>query len=300
MAVGRIVVAFHQMLELAHVGVHMPVEIHADEGGELQETRIDAAQRARIVERQGRDHVLAEPHHRVAHRQVVGNGRALPRVDRTAHQGDRLGLARVLGFGHQRGGGHHRHRGLADGDHMHVGAEVATELDDVVDIVVEVEVALGERHLAGVRPVGDVHVVLGQQRLDGAAQQGGEVAAHRRHDQHLGIAMRGVAMEAQELAERLAEQDLFVDRDGLVADLRRLEAELGLGVVLREARHDLGARRHRLAEPGLGQRVVGAGIDLLQRIGPETDRLGELALELVGVIQHGARIVRTGGSLSPQ
>src|ERR1700704_1575460 len=45
-AVGRIVVAFHQVLELAHVGVDVPIEIHADEGGELQEARIDAGQRA--------------------------------------------------------------------------------------------------------------------------------------------------------------------------------------------------------------------------------------------------------------
>ena len=30
-AVGRIVVAFDQVLELAHVGVDVPVEIHADE-----------------------------------------------------------------------------------------------------------------------------------------------------------------------------------------------------------------------------------------------------------------------------
>jgi len=44
---------------------------------------------------------------------------------------------------------------------MHVGPEVAAEGDDVVDIVVEREVAVGERHLAGVLPVGDVDVVLG-------------------------------------------------------------------------------------------------------------------------------------------
>ena len=253
MAVGRIVVAFHQMLELAHVGVDVPVEVHADERGELQEARIDPAHRARIGEGHRRDDVLAEPHHRVAHRQIIGRGRADARVDRAAHQGDRLRLARVLVGGHQRGRRHHRHRRLADRDDMDVRPEIAAELHDVVDVVVEIEVALGERHLAGVGPVGDVHVVIGQQRLDRAAQQGGVVAAHRRHHQHLGIAPRGVAMEAQQLAERLAQQDLFVDRDGLVADLGGLQAERGLGVVLGEPRHDLGAGRHRLAEPGVGR-----------------------------------------------
>ena len=188
MAVGRIVVAFHEMLELAHVGVDVPVEVHADERGELQEARIDPAHRARIGEGHRRDDVLAEPHHRVAHRQIIGRGRADARVDRAAHQGDRSRLARILVGGHQRGRRHHRHRRLADRDDMDVRPEIAAELHDVVDVVVEIEVALGERHLAGVGPVGDVHVVVGQQRLDRAAQQGGVVAAHRRHHQHLGIA----------------------------------------------------------------------------------------------------------------
>ena len=79
-------------------------------------------------------------------------------------------------------------------------------------------------------------------------------------------------MEAQELAERLAQQDLFVDRDGLVADLGRRQAEGGLAVVLGQPRHDLGARRHRLAEPGVGKRVVGAGVDLLRRRWPTGGR----------------------------
>ena len=118
------------------------------------------------------------------------------------------------------------------------------------------------------------------------------MAAHRRHDQHLGIAPRRITAEAQKLAERLAQQDLFVDRDGLVADLGGLQTERGLGVVLGEPRHDLGAGRHRLAEPGVGERVVGAGVNLLQRVGPEADGRGELALELIRGIKHGARIVR--------
>ncbi len=52
---------------------------------------------------------------------------------------------------------------------MHVGPEIAAELDDVVDIVVEVEVAVRQRHLAGIGPVGDVHVMVRQERLDRAA-----------------------------------------------------------------------------------------------------------------------------------
>ena len=141
---------------------------------------------------------------------------------------------------------------------MNVRAEVAAELDDVVDIVVEVEIALGQRHLARVDPVGDVHVVVGQQRLDRAAEQGGEMAAHGRHDQNLGVAPRRVPAEMQELPEWLAQQDLFVDRDGFVADLRRVQPEGRLGIGLGEAGHNLGAGRNRLAEPCISPRIIGA------------------------------------------
>ena len=102
----------------------------------------------------------------------------------------------------------------------------------------------------------------------------------------MGSTLGRVAMEVQQLAERLAQQDLLVDRDGLAVDLGRRQAEGGLAVVARQPRDDLGARRHRLAEPGVGQRVVGAGGGLLEGVGPKPDRLGELTLELVRVIQH--------------
>jgi len=59
----------------------------------------------------------------------------------------------------------------------------------------------------------------------------------------------------QQLAERLAEEDLLVDGHDLVADLGRLQAEGGLAVVLREPCHDLGAGRDRLAEGRMRQRI---------------------------------------------
>jgi hypothetical protein len=40
-----------------------------------------------------------------------------------------------------------------------------------------------KRNVARVMPVGDVDVVVLQQRLHGAAQQGGEMPGHRRHQQ---------------------------------------------------------------------------------------------------------------------
>ena len=86
--------------------------------------------------------------------------------------------------GHQRGGGEHLHAGLADREHVRAGADASQEMDDVGDIFVEAERAGGERHVAGVVPIGDVDVVVLQQGLDRVAQQRGEMARQRRHDQH--------------------------------------------------------------------------------------------------------------------
>ena len=77
---------------------------------------------------------------------------------------------------HQRGGGQHRHRRLAHGKHVHVAAEEAEHVAHGVDVVVEVEAAGLDRHVARVLPVGDVDLVVGQEGLDRAAQQRGEVS----------------------------------------------------------------------------------------------------------------------------
>ncbi len=49
--------------------------------------------------------------------------------------------------------------------------------------VVEIEPSVQQRNVAGVGPVGQVDVVIGQQGFDGAAQQGREMTGQRRHDQ---------------------------------------------------------------------------------------------------------------------
>ncbi len=78
--------------------------------------------------------------------------------------------------------------------------------DHVVDVVVEIERAVRQRHHAGVDPFGDVDVVVGQEALDRAAQQRRVVARHRRDDQQprLRPARRMLerALEMQEPAER--------------------------------------------------------------------------------------------------
>ena len=55
----------------------------------------------------------------------------------------------VVGL-HQRDRGKHRHRRLANGDHVDVAAERMQHRDHVVDIVVEIEPAFRQRHRARV------------------------------------------------------------------------------------------------------------------------------------------------------
>ena len=94
--------------------------------------------------------------------------------------------------------------------------------DHVVDVVVEIEAPVGERHHAGIDPFGDVDVVVRQERLDGAAQQRRVVARHRRDDQQFGLRpLRRVlerALEMQQPAERPLPDGSDVHRHALAAD----------------------------------------------------------------------------------
>ena len=142
---------------------------------------------------------------------------------------------------------------------MGVAAEAMQDADDVVDVVVEIEAALGHRHHARVDPVGDVDVVVGQEGLDRAAQQRGVVARHRRDDQHLGLRpARHVAehaLEMQQLAERPLPDGGDVDRRALAADQGGIDVPLRLGVAPRRALEQFHRRSNRLAVGGVRERI---------------------------------------------
>ena len=191
--------------------------------------------------------------------ELVHRGRIAARVDRAAHQRDRARRVRVLVGLHQRGRGQHRHRRLAHRDDMGVAAEAMQDADDVVDVVVEIEAALRQRHHARVHPVGDVDVVVGQEGFDRAAQQRGVVARHRRDDQHLGLRpARHVAehaLEVQQLAERALPDGGDVDRRALAADQGGIDVPHRLGVAPRRALEQFHRRSNRLAVGGVRERI---------------------------------------------
>ena len=97
--------------------------VHADEGAQLQEARVDAAARALQSPRHAADQVLLEPGDRLARRQLVDRRRADPAVDRPGHQRQARRLRRVIVLGHDRGRGERGDAGLADRDDVRAGAE---------------------------------------------------------------------------------------------------------------------------------------------------------------------------------
>ena len=162
----------------------VPLGVHAHEGGELQEAGIDPPRRAGIAQRHAAIRLLLEPVDRLAGRELVDLGRVDARVDRARHQGHAARLAGMVVLGHQRGRRQRLHAGLADGDHVRARPHRLEERDQVLDIFVEAEAAVPDADVARIGPVGDVDVVLGQQHAHRVAQQGGEVAGQRRHQQH--------------------------------------------------------------------------------------------------------------------
>ncbi len=142
---------------------------------------------------------------------------------------------------------------------MSVAAERVQDRDHVVDIVVEIERALRQRHHARIDPVGDVDVVIGQKGFDRAAQQRGVMARHRRDDQKLRLrTLRRVlerALEMEELAERPLPDGGDVDRHALAADQRRRNAPFRLAVAARRALEQFARRGDGLAVSGERQRI---------------------------------------------
>ena len=91
------------------------------------------------------------------------------------HQRHRERPRGVISGGHERDGREHRNHRLTDREHVHVGSQQLHQLDHVIDVAGEVELAFGGRDVADVEPLSDMDVVLREQRLHRAAQQRREV-----------------------------------------------------------------------------------------------------------------------------
>ena len=195
-------VAGDAMMEEVDEGFRVPLGVHAHEGAELKKAGIDAPPAAFELGRHGSDHIGAEPFDRLLLGELVDLGRRDAGVDRTGHQRETRRLDAVALASHDRGRRERRDGRLANGDDVAILADEADEVDQVAGIVLEREFAVLELDVARVDPVGDVDLVVAQQRADRAAQQGGEMARHRRDQEDLGIVLAACFAEMEQLAER--------------------------------------------------------------------------------------------------
>jgi hypothetical protein len=260
---GVIVIAAHQVAEVLPVRFAVTLAVHAHEAEQLDEAGVHAPARAPVGRRHGVDHVALEPAERTRLGQLIGDGRGEPGVDGRAHEGHGGGARLLAVLGHQGGGGQHRRARLADGDHVGAGTDFSQHVADVVDVVVEVEAAVEDRRLASIDPVGDEHLVVLQERLDGAAQQGGVVPAHGRDEQQRRLKpalarlaqVAIVAGEMQQAHPRRAPDLDDADADLDAPDLDVIDVPLGLAVPAREILEQIRARRQRPPELRTGGRV---------------------------------------------
>ena len=145
---------------------------------------------------------------------------------------------------------------------MGVGAERPHEIDEVEGVILDVELARRHGDVAGVVPVGDIDIRIGQQRGDGGPQQRRVMARHRRDQQHLAGHRRTAAdEELHQIAEGLFNHGLDVHQmvgavrpdDGADAPVRfRHHAAEGAFRHLAPGRHQRQRRVHRHGEGGIG------------------------------------------------
>ena len=292
--VGRVPVPRDQVLEIFAVGVEVAFLVHRHEAVELDEAGINATAKGRIRPRYRVDHVRPEPCERLVLGQLVGDRRRQTRVNGRSHEGHGGGAIRVLVLGHQGAGGQYRRSRLTDADDVGARADDAQHGADVVDIVRKIEPALEHRHLSGIDPVGDIDVVVLNEGLDRAAQQGGIVAGQRGHDQH-GRRSRGlasafhitdVAREPDQTAPGRGPDDLFGRPDGVTADVDGFQPPHGLTVASRDALEQLGRGEGGAAKRRVGRGIEGRTPELAGHLGPEPERRRRVVGELVKRIQH--------------
>ena len=137
--------------------------------------------------------------------------------------------------------------------------QVADKVLHVVDVIIQVKSTIGQRHRAGIFPVGDVDLVVFEHGLDCIAQQRRVVARQRGNNQHSGLALElgqrgriiGEALEAPELTKRLVDFNSLVNGDIGPFNIQGLNVKCWLFVVFSQSVHQAVTGGH-----ALGKRVL--------------------------------------------
>ncbi|MPL93310.1 hypothetical protein SDC9_39436 [bioreactor metagenome] len=218
-------------------GIGVLFHVHRDEGGKLHQPGIDHPPRALVLEADALDHQLLELAHRHPAAEVGDLGRGGVGVDRAADQGQRARLRGGVFRGQIGGSGQRQRRRLAHRDDVDVGSEEAHEIDEIEGVILDVELALAHRDVAGVVPVRHVDFTVRQQARHGGAEESRVMARHRGDEEHAAGHLRpALHLEMHERPEGFVEQRL--DLDGVVAAVdagNRADPPVGLDHHPREA-----------------------------------------------------------------
>ena len=153
-------------------------------------------------------------------------------------------------------------------------------------MVVEIEAAVEQRHGTRIDPVGDVDVVVGQKRLDRAAQQCREMAGKRRHQQHRRPGWCVFLAEMEQVAERVTLRHLLHHLDHAAVDCGALDAEGRALVSHAGAAEHLAGRRGAAHHRMIGEKRPGLGQQALHGLGHRPYRREDVGLGLIGLIKH--------------
>ena len=190
------------------------------------------------------------------------------------HQRQARGLRRIAAGSHQRDC---RERGdgrLADREHMRVRADLVDEVDHVRDVFVEAEPSGRQRDIARVVPIGDVHVVVGEHRVHGAAQQRREMPGHGSDDQHARLARhRPRLAEMQQRAERCARGGFSTI--GTASPSTTIDAMPNGGRRCENAQHSSSSHSASSMRP-VGVAVAGGHSDIVARAAAAHARAGRV------------------------
>src|SRR6516165_4235895 len=143
MPLCAIVIAAQELKEKILMRRDVTVEIHAHETRELQEPWIDVAPIAWIIGWHCRDDITTKPFRAALLRESVDHSSVHTRFDRAADKNHGRWHMRIASLLHERDCGQHWHRRLAHSRDMKGAAKHVKDADEIVDVIIKIEAALG-------------------------------------------------------------------------------------------------------------------------------------------------------------
>ena len=186
---------------------------------------------------------------------------------------------------HDRSRGERRDSRLADGDDMAILADEAHEIDQMLSVVLERELAVLELDVTRVDPVGDEHLMVAQKRADRAAQERGEMPGHGRDQKNLGIILSAFLAEAKQLTERRPKDPALFNRNLRAGDRDAVDGVIGprMGEARERDHLVIGAHPRPWRCGGMGRPC---GQDPVRVLSEETHAIANVGHPLICVVHH--------------